>query len=89
MQYKRFNRYEVFNDNDRSLVLDIIKHVEPFGSEANMLYGLFDGYWYNDLESSLMAKNDIPTYLLADLTSLLDQVQGYITLNGETIQEIY
>ena len=36
-EYLRFNRHEVMNANDRELVLDIIKKVEPFGLESNQL----------------------------------------------------
>lgn len=53
-EYLRFNRHEVFNADDRELVLDIITKVEPFSMEANQLYGLFDGYLYVDLPDNIL-----------------------------------
>ena len=80
--YKRFNRHEVFTAEDTSLVMKIIREVPSYGSEANMLYGLFDGYWYDELERSLHAINHIPTSLLADLSYVLDKVQEHIDTRG-------
>ena len=80
--YKRFNRHEVFTAEDTSLVMKIIREVPSYGSEANMLFGLFDGYWYNELERALHAINHIPTSLLADLCTVLDKVQKHIDNSG-------
>ena len=80
--YVRFNRHEVFNQEDVSLVMKIIREVPSYGSEANMLYGLFDGYWYNELERALHAINHIPTWMLADLSYTLDKVQEHIDTKG-------
>ena len=94
LQYKRFNRHDIFDGKDRSLVLDIIGLVDRYdydgiGHEtANQLYGLFDGYWYNSLESNLQSISTVPTYMLADLSELLDRVQAYIDANGVTYTSI-
>ena len=81
--HKRFNRHQIFTDKDRTLVLDMIAEVEDM-NVMNMLYGLFDGYWYDSLERDLMGTN-LPTHMLADLSEVLDRVQDHITSNGETI----
>ena len=78
-EYLRFNRHDVFNADDRALVLDIIKKVEPFGLEANQLYGLFDGYWYVDLLDNILLTTAIDETLYSDITTLLDKVNAYIT----------
>ena len=77
-EYLRFNRHDVFNADDRALVLDIIKKVEPFGLEANQLYGLFDGYLYVDLLDNI--RNVLGYDMLhLRLRTLLDKVNAYIT----------
>ena len=57
--YTRFNRHEVFNSEDRTLVLDMIGMLSKreYPTEVNMLFGLFDGYWYVSLEDELMKTN--------------------------------
>ena len=80
--YVRFNRHEVFNQEDLELVMNIIREVPSYGSEANMLFGLFDGYWYSELERELHAINHIPTSLLAKLATVLDKVQKHIDDSG-------
>ena len=81
--HKRFNRHQIFTDKDRTLVLDMITEVEDM-NVMNMLYGLFDGYWYDSLERDLMGTN-LPTHMLADLSEVLDRVQDHITENGQTV----
>ena len=86
--HKRFNRHQIFTDKDRTLVLDMIGELRLDAdrdySVMNMLYGLFDGYWYDSLERDLMGTK-LPTHMLADLSEVLDRVQDHITSNGETI----
>lgn len=83
--YKRFNRHEVFNADDRSLVLDIIKKVEPFGKEANCLFGLFDGYYYDELMWSIYIfgiEVGLPDDMTYNLAKLLNKVQLHIDKNA-------
>lgn len=91
MSYRRFNRHDIFDSKDRSLVLDIISKVDRYDYDgvghdtANMLYGLFDGYWYSKLEDQLDTIETVPTWMLADLSELLDRVERHIRENGQTI----
>ena len=80
--YTRFNRHEVFNSEDRTLVLDIIGMLSKreYPTEVNMLFGLFDGYWYVSLEDELM-KTNIDTYKLSMLSGLLNKVAASIAVN--------
>ena len=73
--YTRFDRHEVFNSEDRTLVLDMIGMLSKseYPTEVNMLYGLFDGYWYVGLESELM-KTNIEDDKLNMLSRLLNKV---------------
>lgn len=76
--YTRFDRHEVFNSEDRTLVLDMIGMLSKseYPTEVNMLYGLFDGYWYVGLESELM-KTNIEDDKLNMLSRLLNKVAAY------------
>lgn len=78
MQFKheRFDRHSLFTSDDRSLVLNIIQSISKseHPNVSNMLFGLFDGYWYIGLESALDHIATVPTYMLADLSVLLDRV---------------
>ena len=79
--HKRFNRHEVFNADDRSLVLDMIKEVEPFGKESNFLFGLFDGYYYDELMWSIVEAG-LPDDMTYNLAKLLNKVQLHIDKNA-------
>jgi hypothetical protein len=57
MSYSRFNRHEHMSQETRRDILELIKDIQ-FGylgysskgnSIINMLYGLFDGYLYDEL----------------------------------------
>ena len=80
--YTRFNRHEVFNSEDRTLVLDMIGMLSKreYPTEVNMLFGLFDGYWYVSLEDELM-KTNIDTNKLSMLSGLLNKVAASIAVN--------
>ena len=58
MKHFNFDRHEVFTQEDRHFILDLIsnplvyKYQDSFHLK-NMLYGLFDGYYYFDLEPML------------------------------------
>jgi len=51
MSYKRFDRHDVFEMDDTSFVLECINKVgrstDDTAELTNMLYGLFDGYYYD------------------------------------------
>jgi len=80
--YLRFDRHEVFSPEDRSLVLDMIGElsISEYPTEKNMLYGLFDGYWYVSLEDELK-KTNIDKDKLSMLSSLLNRVSASIAVN--------
>ena len=93
-KHRRFNRHDIFDSKDRTLVLDIINKVD--GSDfdgighdtANMLYGLFDGYWYDDLMVQLNSISTVPASMIDDLNELLDRVEKYINVNGVTYTQV-
>ena len=75
-KYERFDRHSLFNSDDRSLVLDIIGKVskKDHPNVVNMLFGLFDGYWYIGLQSALALIDGIPASMHYKLTDLLNRV---------------
>ena len=75
-KYERFDRHSLFNSDDRSLVLDIIGKVskKDHPNVVNMLFGLFDGYWYLGLESALRLIPTVPSNELNKLSILLKRV---------------
>ena len=80
--YLRFDRHEVFSPEDRTLVLDMIGKlsISEYPTEKNMLYGLFDGYWYASLEDELK-KTNIDLSMVSKLSKLLNRVSASIAVN--------
>lgn len=76
MQYSRFDRHEIFEMSDTSFVLDIINSLSKrdHSDVVNMLFGLFDGYWYDDLLYKLYTTTDVPGDTLLKLETLLEKV---------------
>ena len=55
MNYTKFNRHESMNAETQSEIMSLIREVRDFESEnimhlENMLYGMFDGYLYEDVQ---------------------------------------
>ena len=77
--YKRFNRHEVFTMEDTSFVLELISKVVGNHSIKNMLYGLFDGYLYEELMYDLYSKTDISGKDLYRLETILLKVDDHLS----------
>lgn len=73
--YSRFNRHEIFTSEDRSTVMDAINEVLDHKTE-NMLFGLFDGYLYDELPS-LLEKEDFDT---SAILALIEKTKGHATV---------
>ena len=92
--HRRFNRHDIFDSKDRTLVLDIINKVDRYDYDgighdtANMLYGLFDGYWYDNLMVQLNSISTVPSSMIDELNELLDRVELYINVNGVTYTQV-
>ena len=78
-QHGRFNRHEVFQKRDLSLVLDIIGRVRyssnPNDALVNMLFGLFDGYWYYGVGSAVDVTVEVPSSLKKSFQKLIQRVE--------------
>jgi hypothetical protein len=82
MTYSRFNRHENMNSGTRSEIMKLIRMVSDIDSVddgileriQNMLYGLFDGYLYDDLQ--LLALQ-LPTDLAVNVIKMYDICNRY------------
>ena len=81
MSYSRFNRHENMNEETLSEILTLIREVrfaEDFDRSfelENMLYGLFDGYLYTDLQ--VLALEILPTELASRVCKVYDICNRY------------
>jgi hypothetical protein len=99
MEHLRFNRHEIFTQEDRTEVLDILSEVSReaykqgksrydgnYGSISNMLYGLFDGYLYFDL--AIQSKDTLSEDLHKRVAKIWKKSYDFITANGESITAV-
>ena len=87
-KHERFDRHDVFTMDDTSFVLDLIQEVRRSNIDndnlINMLFGLFDGYWYLGVESALRYHSIVSDTNMDRLSALLKRVDSYIKTNGQT-----
>ena len=82
MTYSRFNRHENMNSETRSEIMKLIRTVSDIDSVddgileriQNMLYGLFDGYLYDDLQ---LLSLQLPTELCSRIMRIFDICKKY------------
>lgn len=83
--YKNFDRHSLFNVGDVTLVRLLANKVYMNENTdrdlVNSLYGLYDGYLYDDLMQS--AAFQLPTTDLMDLRKLVEKINSDISINGE------
>lgn len=73
-EYLIFNQHEVLNADDRSLILGIIKEVEPITIESHCLYSLFDGYYDDRLLDAISDNTNIDATLYSQLVALVNKI---------------
>jgi|GEM_PF-2962523 len=87
MNYKNFNRHEVFNCEDLDNVREAIKNLgekeKAFTSIENSLWGLYDGYLYEGLDEKLYQILDFKVF--CNLTKTLKKIEDHIKANGESV----
>ena len=89
MSYTNFNRHENMNDETRFEILALIKEISyseeiedgvSFNIE-NMLYGLFDGYLYEELQVLAL---ELPTQIASKITRIYDISNRYPKLQTQS-----
>ena len=77
-KHGHFNRHEVFQKRDLHLILDIIDRIRysdtDNGNLVNMLFGLFDGYWYYGIQSAVDVSKEVPASLKKSFQKLIQRV---------------
>lgn len=93
----RFNRHSLFTSEDLTEVLDIIKAVDNIALESdtymkdkhsvlsNMLYGLMDGYLYDNVLTTAAGWTKVPMVLIERLEAIVDKIVNHILTNGESV----
>jgi len=93
-KFKNFNRYEAFNEeifdtfneffrNYRRWKFEIESNgIADLGELTNKIYGIYDGFLYNDL-LELAKKFEVPTYEYLLLEAVVDYIEGWIERKGE------
>ena len=101
MAHYRFNRHQLFTQEDTSEVMAIIKDVDtiaffndsymegPIGELTNMLYGLFDGYLYDNILTTAAGIIDLPMDLIRRIEAKVDMVTIHILAQGESVTNVY
>jgi hypothetical protein len=74
----RFNRHEVFTDEDTKLVMKIINEVPSDSNTSNNLYALLDGYLCDTIIYDLPNNTDAEFLNLIRLGRVLDKVEDSI-----------
>lgn len=72
--FTNFNRHEIFNADDRTTVSWCLKIVDNLELE-NKLFGLYDGYLYNDL-LTLASVDFKDSSMYAQLENLVTKIKN-------------
>ena len=98
MGHYRFNRHELFTMDDTSSVMDIIRDVRDLSIDVdddrldvltNMLYGLFDGYLYDNVLTTAASIAKLPMAVINRLEPIVDMIVLHILAQGESETNIY
>ena len=98
MAYYRFNRHELFTQEDRTEVLVLIKEVETiayfndssryegvYGELTNMLFGLFDGYLYDNVLTTAVSIPQLSMDVISRIEAIVDKCTNEVLTNGQSI----
>ena len=95
MSYFRFDRHKLFSMDDTSEVLDIISEVRHIDSDddsihnlTNMLYGLFDGYLYDNVLTTAASIIHLPIKTIKRIEAIVDKCTNDILINGQSITQV-
>ena len=97
MAHYRFNRHQLFSMDDTSEVLDIIREVRDLSIDVtnpdsenkldeltNMLYGLFDGYLYDNILTTAAGIVELSMDIIRRIEAVVDMVTVHILAQGES-----
>lgn len=88
MSYTNFNRHESMDSETRNEILNIISElrnidaeIESLNSLENMMYGLFDGYLYENVQLYAL---ELPTKIASRVMKVYDTCSRYPKSNTQT-----
>lgn len=83
MNYQTFDRHSAFTPEMMTLTRNAITNSNN-NHLTNMLYGLYDGYLYNDLlKVAMSSRSDAST--IEGIKGLVKSIEMYIKLHTETV----
>ena len=101
MAHYRFNRHQLFSMDDTSEVLDIIREVRDLSIDVtnpdseskldeltNMLYGLFDGYLYDNILTTAAGIVELSMDTIRRIEAKVDMIVMHILAQGESITNV-
>lgn len=96
MNYQRFNRHEAYTPEIMDLVRETMNAVESycfnnsqpmFNKLTNSLFGLYDGYLYDNLLDIAVEMN-MPVGVLNNIKGIVKVTETYIALYGQSTTQI-
>ena len=101
MAHYRFDRHKLFSMDDTSEVLLLLEEVErvaysegvsryegKYGELTNMLFGLFDGYLYDNILTAAVSITDLSMEACKRIEAIVDKCTNDILTNGQSITAI-
>jgi hypothetical protein len=101
MAHYRFNRHALFTMDDTSEVMSIIREVRDISMDVttpaienqldeltNMLYGLFDGYLYDNVLTTAASIVVLDMVLIRRIEAIVDMVTIHILAQGESVTNV-
>lgn len=101
MAHYRFNRHQLFSPEDTTEVMNIIRTVEDiaidndsfmdgaYGELTNMLYGMFDGYLYDNVLTTAAGISKLPIEVCKRIESIVDMIVLHILAQGESETQVH
>ena len=102
MSHYRFNRHQLFTPEDTTEVMNLIREVRDLSMDiddpdmestldclTNMLYGLFDGYLYDNILSTAVSVPQLSLSICKRMESIVDKCTNDILTNGQSITAVY
>lgn len=78
--YLNFNRHEEMDGSTRDSILNLIGNPK-FYSIKNYLYGLYDGYFYNEKLNEMANDKSLTINEKFDILKLIETISNYKSLN--------
>jgi hypothetical protein len=102
MSHYRFNRHELFTPEDTQEVMALIREVRDLSMDiddtemestldclTNMLYGMFDGYLYDNVLTTAVSVPQLSLEVCKRMEAIVDKIVNEILTNGQSTTAVY